>query len=50
MNDTDLVKKLIDMLKRCLPYVTSHYERSRVGFGNSARQLMNEIKEILGIK
>lgn len=39
-----------ELLKQALPYIISHYERSGVGFGKSARILMNNIKTFLGIQ
>lgn len=49
MTDNELILKLIQLLRKALPYVEAHYQRSRVGFGEAARDLMNEIKAVLGI-
>jgi putative transposon-encoded protein len=43
-------EKIELLLKQSLPYVIAHYERSRTGFGNSAKILMNQIKSVLGVK
>jgi hypothetical protein len=50
VTDDELILKLKSLLRRCLPYVQAHYERSRVSFGDAARDLMNEIKSLLGIR
>lgn len=50
MTEEKLILKLVQLLRKALPYVQAHYERSRVGFGDAARDLMNEIKAVLGLE
>lgn len=42
--------KLLELLKRALPYIESQWQRSAYGTGYGARELMNEIKAVLGMK
>lgn len=44
------MKHARELIDQALPYVIFHYERSGVGFGKAARNLMNKMKEFLGIK
>lgn len=41
---------LLNLLKRALPYIERHWATSAYGTGFGARDLMNEIKAILGVK
>ena len=45
-----LLVKLLELLKRALPFIEAQWQRSTYGTGYGARDLMNEIKAVLGLK
>ena len=42
-----LMQKAIRLLKQSIPYIEQHFQKSRAGYGYSARDLINEIKEFI---
>ncbi len=51
MEERTIEEKLIiaeSLLKECLAYVTYHYERSAVGYGKQAKQLIDAINKFIG--
>lgn len=49
-DEEKLFYKLYELLKKALPYVERHWNTSAYGTGYGARELMNEIKALLGMK
>ncbi len=43
----DKLKVAVALLEASLPYITSHYEKSRATFGVGALKLINAIKEFI---
>lgn len=43
-----IIYNTLHLLQRSYPYIQKHYESSSPGFGQSAKQLMNEIEAMIG--